>query len=467
MFTRYLFLLVSFSVLISGCTSSRQYRTNYELCQSKFDAPSSCATSAIRSESLADGSNYLLGFVEFDDQGQLWDRRQMAAVVDTLSEKAAGNDLLIVVFAHGWQHNAAPGDGNIETFRKVLAKLSEDEKYISQLSGKPARTVAGVYLGWRGESISIPLLNNLTFWDRKNTAEKVGHGAVTEVFSRLEQLKRDKESTDSGKNSVRMVSVGHSFGGLVLHTALSQMLANRFVRTTGPDGIQADVDKFGDLVVLINPAFQAQLFSTLSDMSAERGTYFNSQMPVMAVLTSEADYATRYAFPAGRWVSTLFEKTRDTTRWNAATKTQETISESETNVDAVGHFAPYRTHKLYPAPTVNADKAASLNSSESIGSALSAAAAWEDDKPGSKIQFTGVTLERENSSVGRNPYLVISVDRKLIRDHNDIDDPRVVEFIKQLITLSVISPEKKAVLYKAVDVPPQTQSSPIESNQAP
>ena len=48
----------------------------------------------------------------------------------------------------------------------------------------------------------------------------------------------------------------------------------------------------------------------LSDMSTARGTYFASQLPVMAILTSEAEYATRYAFPAGRFFSTLLEKDR-------------------------------------------------------------------------------------------------------------------------------------------------------------
>ena len=33
----------------------------------------------------------------------------------------------------------------------------------------------------------------------------------------------------------------------------------------------------------INPAFEAELFSSLSDMSLERATYFESQLPVLAV----------------------------------------------------------------------------------------------------------------------------------------------------------------------------------------
>ncbi len=219
---------------------------------------------------------------------------------------------------------------------------------IAKLSGAPPREVAGVYLGWRGGSVTVPLLENLTFWDRKNTAQKVGHGGVTEVLSRLELIKQDKESTDPGHSRTRLVVVGHSFGGAVVSTALAQVLESRFVQTIGPAGVQSDVAGFADLVVLINPAFEAMQFSPLSDMATERGTYFASQLPVVLELTSEADYATRYAFPAGRWLSTRFEKTRDRTRWNAVTRQQETIDESDANITAVGHFPPYRTHRLYP-----------------------------------------------------------------------------------------------------------------------
>ena len=208
----------------------------------------------------------------------------------------------------------------------------------------------------------VPLLENITFWDRKNTALKVGHGGVTEVLSRLELIRRDKQSTAPSKTSktgkeciepsrddtrTRLVIVGHSFGGALVHSALAQVLQQRFVQTTGCAGVQGDVGGFADLVVLINPATEAMHFSPLSDMATER-TYFASQLPVVLQLTSEADSATRYAFPAGRWFSTRFEKTRERQRWNAVTQAPETIDESQANVAAVGHFQPYHTHRLYP-----------------------------------------------------------------------------------------------------------------------
>lgn len=440
--------MLPFAVLailsVTACAPFQQYRTVYpEACVSPTPAPSSeCESHALQELPTANGNRYLLGFIEFDDQGQLWDRKQMSDVVGRLAAEAGTKELLMVVFVHGWKHSAAPGDGNITTFRKVLTQLSDSEAQIAKLTGLPPRAVAGVYLGWRGGSLSVPVLENLTFWDRKNTAQKVGHGGVTEVLSRLELIKLDKDSTEPGGSRTRMVVVGHSFGGAVVHTALAQILESRFVRTTGPAGLQSDVAGFANLVVLINPAFEAMQFSVLSDMATERGSYFASQLPVILEMTSEADYATRYAFPAGRWFSTRFEKTRDRQRWNAVSREQETIDEADANVTAVGHFKPYRTHRLYPLKDQDRAQLKELSAAESARLFIQASADWAHDKPGSKIPFGDVVLERTTTSAGRNPNLLTYVDKRLIRDHNDIDDPRIIEFVKQLILTATQSPEQ-------------------------
>ena len=46
------------------------------------------------------------------------------------------------------------------------------------------------------------------------------------------------------------------------------------------------------------------------------------------------------------------------------------------------------------------------------------------------------------SVAGFRCYILAYVDRRLIRDHNDIDDPRVIEFIEQLILVSTQAPQQ-------------------------
>ena len=422
---------------LAACAPLAQYRTKYDVCVSDTLPPAAdCEAHALQQLSSRDGASFLLGFVEFDDQGQLWDRKQMWAVLDKLSSESAGKDLLMVVFVHGWKHSAAPFDPNIETFRTVLAGLSSAEQQISRVTGEPQRMVAGVYFGWRGASVTMPLVKELSFWERKNTAQKVGKVGVTEVLNRLEQIRRTKDSIGTDGSRTRLVVVGHSFGGALVHSALASALESGFVHSTGPDGTVSDVAGFGNLVVLINPAFEALLFAPLSDMSAERGTYFGQQLPVLAILTSEADYATRYAFPAGRAISTFFEKERVIQRYNAATRSNEIIDEEDANRAAIGHFQPYRTHRLYPTADSTRENAQEPETVDNFALLRKLSEFWVNDKPGSKIPIDSLTLERTTASAGRNPYLVTYVDRRLIRDHNDIADRRVINFLKQLILLS-------------------------------
>lgn len=429
--------LLLVSLVLSGCTELTIYRDDFTLCTSK-DPATECQKHALQEykDETHPDKGYFLGFIEFDDQGQLFQRKQMREVLDKLNRDAARQDLVMVVFVHGWKHSAQPGDDNIQTFRQVLMQLSEAESVISKQNRMPARKISGVYLGWRGGSVTVPVIKELTFWDRKNTAHKVGHGGVTEVLSRLELVRTTKDAiADSQRSRTQLVVVGHSFGGAVVYSATSQLLKDRFIHTHGPQGQISDVNGFGNLVVLINPAFEALRFTPLSDMSTERGTYFKSQLPVMAILTSEADDATKRAFPFGRWFSTMFEIENTITRKNGTTQQIETIEERSANITAVGHFEPYRTHYLRASETRDS-KPAQLSIQDSMRLFLKASQSWETDTPGSKIQFDGSLLERTQTSAGRNPYLVVRVDKALIPNHNDIADPRIIEFVKQLILIS-------------------------------
>ena len=451
-------LIATVSICMAGCASFEQYRTDYNLCpvNSADSAPQCESHASLQQVTNQDGGNYLLGFIEFDDQGQLWDRKQMDAVVGKLYEQVGAQDLLMVVFVHGWKHSAAPGDKNIDTFREVLANVAKAEAQQSRLAGVPPRQVAGVYLGWRGGSLTVPWIENLTFWERKNTANKVGHGGVTEVLTRLELIKLDKDSTVQSGSRTKLAVVGHSFGGLVVNAALSQILEARFVRTIGPDGRATNAEGFGNLVVLINPAVEALAYAPLSDMSTERGSYFDNQLPVLVALTSEADMATRYAFPAGRWVSTLFEKTVPSIeRRNRFTGKTEAIDENDANVTAVGHFESYRTHRLYPSGQ-SSTQTPTQSPEATLGALRNTSLAWVHDKPGSKIDFSGVTLERGMTSPGRDPYLMVYVDGRLIKNHNHIDDPRIIEFIKQVILISTQTPEQASSV-RALPPPPAAQ----------
>ena len=180
-------------VLNGMCPYNGMYRSNYALCTSNDEHKiiTECAKNSIqqyRSQDR-DGGGYYLGFIEFDDQGQMHDPSQMAALMHQLRRISLHGDVILLVFVHGWKHNASyedPNEGfkeddNIKEFRDVLLGVSRMESALhSSLSKRydvKPRKIAGVYVGWRGASITAPVLKQLTFWDRKNTAHKVGEGA--------------------------------------------------------------------------------------------------------------------------------------------------------------------------------------------------------------------------------------------------------------------------------------------------
>jgi len=410
-----IFVLMLVTALLSACASNNIYRGDFSSCV--VTPQESCEAHAIQRHNTAANSEYLLGFVEIDDQGQLRNRAQMQALLNELYTLAAKESLLINVFVHGWHHNARPGDPNVESFKESLAKLSQVESTLH----KQPRKVVGVYVGWRGESITVPVLNNVTFWERKNTAENVGHLGMAELLLKLEEISNVKNTQEPPVKS-RLVLIGHSFGGAALYSATSQILADRFVDSRSGKNSVDTAKGFGDLVVLMNPAFEAMSYAPLYDMAQARCSYFDNQQPKLVVLTSEADDATKYLFPLGRMFSTFFE-THGTIERNDC-KRPLTYNEGAADRNTVGHFEPLQTHELRPA---NTRKAALYGNVRNI---------WSQQQPGGVMQFGSTELVSLDRTALRNPYLNVKVDEHLIKNHNDIFREEIMEFMRMLIVLS-------------------------------
>ena len=422
-------------LLLTACSSNSIYRSDYKTCN--YNASGDCSKNALQIHAPDKKDEYRLGFVEFDDQGQLRDREQMNAVLTEYQQLSAFDDVLLITFVHGWHHSAKPEDENIKSFRKMLADVSVTEGVGSKQQSRKKRKVVGLYIGWRGDSISVPYLKGLTFWDRKNTAHEVGQLGVTEVLLKLEEIVNVKvaigEENPPPKTS-RLVVIGHSFGGAVVFSSLQKILADRFIDSRRDKTYRDDAKGFGDLVVLMNPAFEAMRFASLYDLSQEgcRG-YFKSQLPRLAILTSEADYATKYAFPVGRFFSTFFEShvTLDRhycSKPGSKGKHAMEIAEGKADRNTVGHFEPYLTHYLSPLDDQKVRKEDfNIKQLQTI---------WAEHTNDIAIDFVGSQLKSLQRTTPLNPYLNIQVNKKLINNHNDIWRPQVVAFVRDLIAIS-------------------------------
>jgi len=410
--------------LLSACSSNNIYRSNFSNCV--VSAQNSCESNSIQRYNMDSDNEYMLSFVEIDDQGQIRNREQMQALLNQLYDMASKESLLMSVFVHGWHHSAKPGDKNVESFKQSLEQLSHVEHTLNK--NRP-RKIVGVYVGWRGDSLDVPYLNSITFWERKNTAHEVGHLGMTELLLRLEEIKNVKNTLVPPVKS-RLVIIGHSFGGAAVYSATSQILADRFVDSNSNKSFVDTAKGFGDLVVLLNPAFEALGYAPLYDLANARCSYMLEQQPKLVVLTSESDQATKILFPLGRTLSTIWESHGSVQRNDC--KRPLNYDEGVADRYTVGHFEPFLTHELHPATNKQVVQYENIHK------------IWSEQDAAQAMKFGSTELKILGKTAPRNPYLNVKVDKLLMDGHNDIFRPEIVEFLRELTVLATTEPHGKS-----------------------
>ena len=279
------------------------------------------------------GAPYELAIVEFDDQGRCYDRGQMdamAARLDTLAPEypSNGQDVILVAFVHGWKHDARSDDDNLSAFRVLLKETVDYEKATSATAGKP-RPVLGVFVGWRGLS-DFGLgdaVANATFWGRQAAGQRVAVGSVRELFGRLRHY-RNRRRKDGG--NPLLVIVGHSFGGMIVYSALAQSLIQA---ASAPVGNVTP--EFADLVLLVNPAIEGARFLPIYDLVT--GAAFRArttkQLPIFICAQADNGLPVGMVFPLGNAGHAIDEATIGDL-------------EKECVTHALGFVPSFRTHAL-------------------------------------------------------------------------------------------------------------------------
>ena len=282
--------------LFAGCAANQPYHLG--------EAPTETAVTPPIT-SVAKKDIYRLGFIEFDEEGDFWDRDQLHKTVDAI--RYTGRPVLLVTYIHGWQNNSNPTDAaDVEQFRGLLARLTVDPTVQSS-----ALQVFGVYLGWRGRVVHQvnPVIDAVTwagkqasFYSRKNAATRISSSTpITEaIFTLIRTARRDTPGIS------RSVVIGHSFGALVLEKALAQALVGTLLyEEPFVPGRKKSMDNRvfqpADLILLVNSAAESIYSKELIDMYEETTPLRGA--PHVIMISSDADKATGLAFPIGTKLS--------------------------------------------------------------------------------------------------------------------------------------------------------------------
>ena len=448
---RMFFAMVGIALFLSGCaTPNAQLRTisvapsdSLGSAQPVITMDDSHLRQTVGDRVTERYKEFTLNFVEFDDQGKFQNKEQQLAAVDRLYEEpgAAANGAVILVFVHGWFNNADVCNGNVKMFRNTLLELSEIEQRRSVskrlgLPDRPPRRIIGVYVGWRGLSQKLDPAKALSFWSRKNTAHKIGAGDMDELLVHLDVL---KQKLAQEHRPTRLVIVGHSFGGALVYSAVDNILKERTVRdlleaphrpdgTTEPPLIRS---AFGDLVVLVNPAFEALRSSGLAEAAASMKTYNPSQTTVFMVVGAQNDCATGTMFPIGQFFPSRVQNFKNST-------------ERELYTTTVGHYTNYFTELLdiRPTPTNTVQNMQNLHT------------VWKE----ADLAIHSQSLADHHSPIGRDflpvegrrtwritsipagshhslsaPFMVVSATPAVIDGHSGFTKPVFMDFLRDFM----------------------------------
>lgn len=425
--------LLVVTALSPSCAFHKQHRT--DLAETPFLGSASqndsdlAAHRAYRTFEVYD--EFALGHIEFDDQGKYWmggldpQTGNKSTQIDVLERHvgqqmkngAYPNGVLMVVFAHGWHHDASEADENLNSFRKALFALSEEE------TEKPdGRKVLGVYLGWRGETIAVPGVNVATFWGRKEIAHNIGQRDMGETLARLADLRYKIAKQEAGFTNVstmksRIALVGHSFGAAAMYSAVSRFFVDELIELER-SGYKDEVSRRWDLVVLANPAFEALRYEAIDRYTRRfqdeilggfRPDKF-SQFPRLIIASSENDGPNKKWLRVGQFLANFGEGHQEG-------------AERDMMNQAAGQYEPFYTHDLKCAEKpCNGQKL------------VARPRAGRVPRSGNKaFQPFAALFESSEDASSLLPCMVLNVEKGIIGSHNDIWQDGFREFLVKFL----------------------------------
>lgn len=214
------------------------------------------------------GPEYTFVRFRLDERGHRQYCDTVAAVTSAAGPPSnVGAGPLFVVFVHGWKHDGTPSDSYVDSFRMFLGELAAAER---SKTAQWKRRVVGVYVSWpANDGAWASWAQNLNFWETKKRADVVqSRGEVRKLLGSLNDRLGYFNPRPTAQDGM-MVTIGHSFGARIVFESIRGPLETNVIREGSAKPGQActgnvvcnPVSGFGELVVLLNPAFEADLYN--------------------------------------------------------------------------------------------------------------------------------------------------------------------------------------------------------------
>ncbi len=367
--------------------------------------------------SIKTGDSYQLAFVEFGEQGSYQDTSQLQNALDLIQH--AGKPL-VISYVHGWQNNA--GSGDVDRFSGLL-------KLLGQAPVIRARgfNVIGVYLGWRGQLTTLPVIKELSFYNRKAAAERIASNF--DCYDAIAALSETARKYHSGEGQYTIL-LGHSFGGLIVERAVAHAINAEMHG-------HADSDRSlpADLILTVNPASDSILSRQMIAALYSRKT--ENSRPFLVSITSTGDAATGAIFPIG---SSLAATTKVFNKVPPPGPRSDLESERRFYTSTPGHnellinHVTENIHKPIPAP-------GGLSALETNLTHNLRADVFALDAPNGMLDLWQITKVGDVDV----PYWNVKVDPSIIKNHGDLWNARAEAMMAGIFRMAnpMLNPKAK------------------------
>jgi hypothetical protein len=396
---------------LTGCTSLSPLRPN---------------TTANPTNSIIAEDGYKVAFVEFGEQGSYQDPTQLQNALALIRDTPQP---LVITYVHGWQNNVESGD--VQSFQSLLARLNR-----APAIRNVGFHVVGVYLGWRGKLTPVPVLKEISFFNRKATAERLAsnYDCYDAIASISEEARR------KGRGNQYTVLLGHSFGGLIVERSVAHAI-NAEIHGHA----EADRSMPADLVIAVNPAADSVLARQMIAALYSRKT--EGTRPLFVSMTSTGDWATGSVFPIGAGLASV---SKGFNQVEAPGPGNTQVSERKFYTSTPGHNEMLINH-------ITVDKHETINSPSGLP-------ALEENLQHNHVG-NGFTLDRAGGKLDvwqikrvgdvDVPYWDVQVDPSIIKDHGDIWNERAEAMVAAIFRMAnpILnrSAKPRATLHRAPD----------------